>query len=74
MTAGELAVIGRRLDALELAILARDWTDVERAYDQVRSSFRRGTGERDREVDRLRLGRAAGARNIRRLRRPAAGR
>lgn len=45
---GEHIVLLRRLDALELAIRARDWGGVEFSYDQVLSAAQRMAGVRQR--------------------------
>jgi hypothetical protein len=47
-------VLDIRLTALADAIRARDWDEVERQYDRVRSTIARELGVRERESDRLR--------------------
>jgi hypothetical protein len=47
-------VLDIRLTALADAIRRRDWDDVEREYDRVRSTLERELGVRGRPADQLR--------------------
>lgn len=55
MTAALLLV---RLESLKLAIVCRDWDDVEFQFDRVLSMAERDAGVRRRAVDELRLPKA----------------
>lgn len=52
------AVLLVRLEQLKLAIVRRDWDDVEFQFDRVLSVAERDAGVRRRAVDELRLPKA----------------